>query len=310
MVVAFQGRRLCCDREGNSGFIREMVHLWNAFCVILVMKAHILLPIVVLFATLAQAQPKKPEKVSLDTISNYPVKDYTPNTAFKAGEKLTFRVHYGFVDAGEAVVEIRNSPFKFEGRDAYQIVGKGYSLGGFDWFFKVRDHYETHIDRQSLMPYYFVRRCDEGGYKISQDYTFLHHKRAVKTQKGDTFATPEGIHDVISAFYYARTLDFSNAKKGDIFTITVFIDDELFPLKIKYLGKETIKIRAGKFRCMKFVPVVQEGRIWKSEDDLNVWITDDGNKIPILVKSNLMVGSIKMEVTKFEGLANPMARVN
>lgn len=262
------------------------------------------------FTALIQAQPMKPEKVSMDTLEEFAMRDNWKNTAFKAGEKLTYRVHYGFVDAGEAVIEIKDSKYKIKGRDAYHVVGKGYSLGAFDWFFKVRDHYESYIDKKGMFPHRFIRDVDEGGYKIKQDYTFHQEKRAVTTQKKESFATPEAIQDMISAFYYARTIDFSKAKKGDVFLVTVFMDNEIFPLRIKYVGKETIKIRAGKFRCMKFVPVVQEGRVFKSEEDLNVWITDDANKIPILVKSNLMVGSIKMEVTKFEGLANPMAKEN
>jgi len=174
----------------------------------------------------------------------------------------------------------------------------------------VRDRYETYIDKQGMIPQRFIRDVNEGGYKISQDYTFHQDKRAVKTQKNETFASPANIQDMLSAYFYARTVDYSNAKVGDVFSFTVFMDDEIFPLKIRYLGKETIKLRAGKFRCMKFQPVVQEGRVFKSDDDLNVWITDDKNKIPILVKSDLMVGSIKMEVVEYEGLANTIAKVD
>jgi hypothetical protein len=101
----------------------------------------------------------------------------------------------------------------------------------------------------------------------------------------------------------------SKVKLGDEFEITTFVDGEVYPLRIKYVGKETIKLRKGKYRCMKFVPVIQKGRIWKSEDDLQVWITDDANKIPILVKSELLVGSIKMQVVDYANLRNPIAQV-
>jgi len=256
------------------------------------------------------AQPMRPDKVNMDTLNTYPLRSNVVNTAFKKGEKLTYRVHYGFVDAGEAIIEVKDSPQKFDGRPAWHIVGNGYTLGAFNWFFKVRDRYETYIDKQGMIPQRFIRDVNEGGYKISQDYTFHQDKRAVKTQKNETFASPANIQDMLSAYFYARTVDYSNAKVGDVFSFTVFMDDEIFPLKIRYLGKETIKLRAGKFRCMKFQPVVQEGRVFKSDDDLNVWITDDKNKIPILVKSDLMVGSIKMEVVEYEGLANTIAKVD
>lgn len=274
------------------------------------MKKIISLNLILFLSFTLSAQPMKPDKVNMDTLHTYALRSGVSNKAFKVGEKLTYRVHYGWIDAGEAVIEVKESKHTFNGRPAYHMVGKGYSLGAFDWFFKVRDHYETYVDKDGLFPYRFIRDVNEGGYIIKQDYKFHQDKRAVKTQKGVTYATPANVQDMISSYFYARTVDFSKAKKGDTFTFTVFMDDEIFPMTIKYLGKETIKIREGRFRCMKFAPVVQEGRVFKSDDDLNVWITDDANKIPILVKSNLMVGSIKMEVVDYEGLANPIAKLN
>ena len=120
--------------------------------------------------------------------------------------------------------------------------------------------------------------------------------------------TPEFVQDMLSAYFYARTVDYSKAKKGDIFTIMTLIDDEIFHLKMKYIGKETIEIGAGKFRCIRFAPVVQKGRVFKKEEDLSVWISDDANHLPILAKAKILVGSIKMELTEYSGLANPISK--
>ena len=87
------------------------------------------------------------------------------------------------------------------------------------------------------------------------------------------------------------------------------MDNEEWNLRMRYVGKETIKLRNGKFRCLKFQPVVQQGRIFKANDDLNVWITDDANHIPVLAEAKVLVGSIKMELSSFEGLANPVAKL-
>ena len=274
------------------------------------MKTVFSISLIILVTQVLLAQPMRPEKVSMDTLNNYSLRSGVANSAFGNGEKLTYRVHYGFVDAGEATIEVNHSKFNFNGRPAWHMIGKGRTLGAFNWFFKVRDHYETYVDKDGLFPYRFIRDVNEGGYTIEQDYRFNQTKRAVTTQKGDTFATPASVQDMISAYYYARTVDYSNAEIGDVFDFTVFMDDELFPMQIRYLGTEVIKVRAGKYRCMKFQPVVQEGRVFKSDEDLTVWITDDKNKIPILVKSDLLVGSIKMEVVEFENLANPIARVD
>jgi hypothetical protein len=228
--------------------------------------------------------------------------------SFVAGEKLTYILHYGAINAGEATLRVEKSTKKVRERELLHVIGEGKSISAFDWFFKVRDRYESYIDKDGVFPWLFVRRVDEGGFKLAQDYTFYQHKKKVTDGK-KTYNVPENVQDMISAFYYARTIDFSKAKPGDIFTINTFVDNEIFPMKIKYAGKETVKIRNGKYRCMKFYPVIQTGRIFKNEEDLSVWISDDGNKIPVLAKAKILVGSIKMELTGYENLANPIAKL-
>jgi hypothetical protein len=230
------------------------------------------------------------------------------HNAFQPGEKLRYIVHYGWVNAGEAVVELKESDREIGGRKVWVATGKGRSLGAFNTFYKVDDYYETHFDARGVFPYAFIRRVSEGGYEFSQDYLYNQHKGEVTTQKKQTHKVPPGVQDMLSAFYFARTLDLAHAKPGDVFTIDTFLDDELWPLRMKYVGRETIKLRKGKFRCMKFQPVVQEGRIFKGNDDLNVWITDDGNRIPVLAQAKVLVGSIKMELTGYEGLVHPIAK--
>ncbi len=273
------------------------------------MKQNILLFALVISANILFGQATKPPKVDMNKLKNLGYRTMT-NNAFKAGEFVKYRVHYGMIDAGEATLKVEESKYKFGDREAFHIVGEGKSLGSFDWFFKVRDHYETYIDKQGMFPHRFIRQCDEGGYKINQDYTFAPEKRAYKDSKGDAYFTPDFVQDMLSSYYYARTLDYSNAKKGDVFTIMTLVDDELYPLAMKYLGKEQIKVDAGTFNCIKFAPVVQKGRVFKKEEDLCVWITDDANHLPVLAKAKIMVGSIKMELMQYSGLANTLAKVN
>lgn len=231
------------------------------------------------------------------------------NAAFKAGEIIEYRVHYGFLDAGIARLEIKPEPKNIGGRKIYHIVGTGESQGTFDWFFKVRDRYETYLDAEGVFPWLFVRNVDEGGYKFSQRYKFMQNKNQVDNGKGKVFNAPEYIQDMVSAFYYARTLDLSKTRIGDTITVHSFVDDEIFPLRIRFAGVETVKVDKGTFSCLKFHPVVQKGRVFKKEDDLTVWITNDGNKIPVLAQAKILVGSIKMELQDYSGLANPVALV-
>ncbi|MCT4581752.1 MAG: DUF3108 domain-containing protein [Flavobacteriales bacterium] len=230
------------------------------------------------------------------------------NTAFQAGEKLTYRLHYGVIDAAQATLEVKKVDRKISGRSLYRVIGKGKSIGSFNWFFKVDDRYESYIDEQGIFPWVFIRRVNEGGYKINQDYTFIQSKGKVKEGEKE-YKAPTNVQDMISSYYYARTLDFSNAKKGDIFEFDSFVDGEVYPLKIKFLGREKVKIRKGKYNALKFSPVVQVDRIFKNEDDLQVWISDDANKIPLLAKAKILFGSIKMELTAYEGLKNELSKI-
>lgn len=228
------------------------------------------------------------------------------NKAFKKGEVLNYRLHYGSVEAGTATMEVRQENNKFAGRNVYKMVGTGTTNPVFDMFFKVRDRYETYIDAESLTPWVFIRRVDEGGYKINQNQIYNPYKKSVNSD-GKEFAVPENVQDMLSAFYQARTIDYSNAKIGDIFTINAFVDNEIWPMKFKYLGKQIVKSDIGKIRCLKFAPIVQKGRVFKKEEDLSVWISDDGNKIPVRAEAKILVGSVRMDLMSYQNLANPVA---
>lgn len=228
------------------------------------------------------------------------------NKAFKPGEILKFRIHYGFMDAGEATIEVKKDLQNFGGRECYHMVGVGKSVGAFDWFFKVRDRYESIVDRQAMIPWFFVRRVNEGGYIINQNVSFNHYSDSAKSEKA-TISVPDNTQDLISAFYYARTLDFSNAKEGDIFEIMGYLDDGIFPLSLKFMGRELIKSKKGTFRCMKLRPMLQEGRVFKDQEDMTIWVSDDQNKIPVRLQTDIMVGSIKMDLVDFSNLANTPA---
>jgi hypothetical protein len=228
------------------------------------------------------------------------------NESFKRGEDLKFRIHYGIIDAGVAEIEIMNENKVLNERSTMHIVGTGNSRGAFDLFFKVRDRYETYIDEAAISPLVFIRKVNEGGYKFNQNQVYDNEKKKVNCN-GKFFDVPDYTQDMLSAFYFARTMDLSHAKEGDIFSVNSFIDNEVWELKIKYVGKETIKTDVGNVRCIKFRPIVQKGRIFKKEEDLNVWISDDKNHIPIRAQANVLVGSVKMDISSYSNLANPLS---
>lgn len=232
------------------------------------------------------------------------------NNAFKAGEKLNYRLHYGVMNAGRVVLEVKPDLIPIKGRSVYHIVGTGYTTGATDWVFKVRDRYETYLDKDALLPWYFVRRVDEGGFKFSQDYSFNHFTNKVDVGNNEKMDFPEGVQDMVSAFYSARNLDLSRAKVGDTYSITCFMDKEIWPLTIRFLGREVLDTDLGDLRCLKFRPIVQQGRVFKNDEDLTVWISDDKNHLPVRVQADILVGSVKLDITGAENLVNPLAKVN
>ena len=231
------------------------------------------------------------------------------NNAFKRGEILTFRMHYGVIDAGIASLGVTEDAKEIGGRKTLHVVGLGSSRGAFDFFYKVRDRYETYIDEEAMVPWLFVRRVNEGGYKINQDYIFNHYNKKVNVGNGETYDIEANMQDMLSAFYHARNLDLSNAKPGETYSLNCFMDKEVWPLKIKFIGRENITTELGTFKCLKFRPIVQKGRVFKDEEDLNIWITDDKNHIPVLGQADVFVGSIKAELKSYSGLANPVAKI-
>jgi len=225
------------------------------------------------------------------------------NEAFKCGEQLVYRIHYGFIDGGQASIKIEDSLVPVLGKKAYHIVGIGVSTGVLNTVFKVNDRYETYIDAQALCPLMFIRRVDEGGFIIKQDMLFDQDYHMVNSS-GKKLKIPAYVQDMLSAFYYSRTFDYTDEKPGKIDSVVTFVDNQVWSLKIKFVRRDTITSDVGKIACLVFEPMVQKGRIFKHNDDLQVWISDDKNHIPIRAQANILVGSIKLDIISWSGLAN------
>lgn len=226
------------------------------------------------------------------------------NNAFKVGEKLTFDVKYGFVTAGIATFEIPNIK-RISGRDAYHVVFEVNTVPSFDMFYKVRDRYETYIDVQGLFPWRFEQHIREGNYSRDFSAFFDQRKGKAKTSEGE-YDIPRYVNDIVSAFYYARTLDYSGLKVGDKIPLKNFYKNKVYDLDVVYHGKETIKVDAGEFNCIIVEPLVQEGGLFKSEGSILIWLSDDEAKIPIRVKTKVVVGAIDADLTSYSGVAGKL----
>lgn len=226
---------------------------------------------------------------------------------YKGGEFLKFKINYGLINAGFATIEVvdtivNNQPMS-------HIIGKGWSAGMVHLFFPVSDDYQTFINRETRLPYHFIRKINEGGYTKDKEIFFDYEKLEANVidHKHDTekaFPIKSDIQDLLSTLYYLRSLDLSELEKEEIITVNMFLDDEIIQFKLIFKGKEEINTNFGKVKTMIFNPLVQEGRIFKENESVTVWITDDENKIPIKIKAAVLVGSLKAELVEYKGLSN------
>ena len=231
-------------------------------------------------------------------------------SSFQSGEWLKFKLSYsGWWKAGNATLEVFDAVYK--DIPVYKVVAKGWTTGPIKWVFKVKDHYESHFDKQTGSPYKFVRNINEGGYKKNLIIEFDHSQNKafiqdIKNQSNSSVDIEENIQDLLSAYYYLRNnYKTDSLKKGDIVKLNIFFDSETFLFKLKYLGHETIKTDFGKIKCIKFRPYVMAGRVFKEEESLTLWVTADDNKLPIKIKADLDVGSLRADLVALKGLKHP-----
>ncbi len=253
-------------------------------------KINILLALLFLIAGISFAQRKEFRKLE--------------NKAFQVGEKLTFDVKYGFVKAGIAEMSIPRMK-KISGRDVYYITFKVNSVSTFDPIYKVRDRYVTYMDKEGLFPWRFEQHIREGGFKRDFSAFFDHRRGKAKTSEG-SYDIPENVNDIVSAFYLARTFDYSGMKPGDKFHLQNFYKDKVYPLDVVYRGKETITVTAGTFECIMVEPLIVEGGLFKTEGNIIIWLSNDDLRIPVKVKTKIIIGSIDAELIKYEGLAGEL----
>jgi hypothetical protein len=226
------------------------------------------------------------------------------NKSFGVGERLVFDVSYGLITAGQAIMAIPSYD-SVAGRRCYRVEFSVNSLPSFSWIYKVEDRYLTFVDVETIAPWRFEQHIREGSYRRDFVAEFDQINRRAIT-KDSTYDTPAYVHDIMSAFYYTRTLDFSNASPGDSDTLHNFYKNKSHELRVKFLGRQELEVAAGTFRTIVVEPLVKEGGLFKSEGRIVVWLSDDERKIPIRVNTKVIIGSIDTELREYSGLVGPL----
>lgn len=230
---------------------------------------------------------------------------YVKNDAYGFGEHLRYKVGYKFITAGIASFTVAPEPLIFKGAECYDIRFEVRSLKSLDWLYRVRDRYRTVMDIHGIYPLHFEQRIREGNYK-RDFYATLDQSALKATTKDGQFDLKPFTHDIVSAFYYVRTMDLQSMHKGDTLHLTNFYKKKTYDLKVKILGRQTVKVEAGTFRCVVIEPLVVEGGLFKNEGKIVVWLSDDERKIPVKVRTKVVIGAIDAELISYEGLRGPL----
>ncbi|MFC3160957.1 Protein of unknown function [Chryseobacterium arachidis] len=227
------------------------------------------------------------------------------------GESITLRIHYGFLNAGTANLTAQKTIYK--GVPHLHVKGTGQTTGAVKAFFKVEDLYESYINMNTELPSFYIRNVREGSYRQHLETTFNHDNNTLVLTDRKTPAngskiikSVKGVQDMLSCFYFLRSKSPAELKVGTIINMNVWIDDEMFPFQLKVTGTENLDTKFGKINCLKIIPSVKSGRVFKQKEGVTMWVSNDANHIPILLKAELAVGSLKASIDGFKNVKYPL----
>ncbi len=243
------------------------------------------------------------------------------NRSFKKGELLEYKVHLGPITAGEATMSILPDIERRNGRPCYRIDIYGKTTGFADFLYSVKDNWGSYYDTASLIPHQFYRNIQEGRYRKYEIVDFDHvnskakvtvlDKTTFKPRDVKTYDIPSNIQDLVSGYYFIRTLDFTKIQPNDTFQVKAFFDKELFDLKIRFVRREVIKTKLGHVNSLAFAPIMPPNSIFEGEDAILMWMSDDANKIPLKIQAKMfLVGSVEVDITDAKNLRSRLAVVN
>lgn len=258
---------------------------------ILIIASGIVLALIVIYVTTVYSQSERLRSIR--------------NEAFGFGERLDYKVGYKFITAGTGYFHILPDPVYRNGRKCYDIRFQVRSLQSLEWIYKVKDDYRTVLDVAGIFPWEFEQRIREGNYKRDFRAEFDQINN-VAYAEGKSYKVIPYVHDIVSAFFFVRTLDLGSMPKDTVFYVNNFYKDSVYTLGVKVLGKQVIKVEAGTFRCIVIEPMVVEGGLFKSEGKILIWLTDDERKIPVKVATKILIGYVGAELTSYRGLRGPL----
>lgn len=247
-------------------------------------------------------------------IQLYAQKQEKTSNPFQKGEKLDYKLHWGFINAGNASIKVDDNLFKVNDKISYKISVNGWSSSFLNIGFKIKDSWTTYVDTSSFTTLKSIRDIEEGRYLLHEEVLYdyylknalISRKHPDKEKEELVKTIPGFVADIVSGFFELRKINFNNHRVGDTLSLKVFFDKENYIFKVRYMGKGTVKTEVGKYKAFKLVPVMPKNRLFDGEESIKAWISDDGNKIPLMAEVEMFVGSVKLELTGFKNLLHPM----
>ena len=236
------------------------------------------------------------------------------NTSFGRGESLKYKVHYGIINAAEGSIETSNDILRVNDRPCYRVNVSGRTVGSFDFFLRIRDTWRSYIDTTAILPQKFFRNIEEGKYRKKETVDFDHSQdmatvESSKQKDKKQFRTPNDVQDLVSGVFYIRTLDYSRRRVGEEIAVKGFFDEEVFDFTVRYQGRTTVDTKAGKFRVIKLTPKMPANKLFDGEDAIAVYLSDDENKVPVLIQAEMFVGSVKLDLYDYSGVRSRLNKV-
>ena len=231
--------------------------------------------------------------------------------AFRPGETLEFRVHYGFITAGEAVIRVEPQVHTVNRRPCYKIEVSGRSTGAFDMFTRIRDAWGTYVDTLAYVPQRAYRNIEEGKYRKYEVTEFDHARDTAvvvdaRRQQEKRVAIPEGVFDLVSGSYYLRLLPYERMRVGDTIRLDGLLENQLYHLKVVYQGRQMLKTSDfGKVEAHCLVPQMPNNKLFDGENAIEVFVSADRNRIPLKIRANMFVGAVEVDLRKHSGLRYP-----
>lgn len=228
------------------------------------------------------------------------------NNVIGPNEKLDYEIYYAFVTG--ANMTLQTETVEENGKTLYHLVAKGNTVGLIDKIYHIMEDYESWADPETLLPVHALKNVRESEkYKRYITYDFDHENHKVVSSRSGEHTIKNQCFDIVGACYKIRTYDLNKLYPGQTIKLNTFFGEENWPLIMKYIKSETIKVgKLGKILCYKFVPVVEVSGVFTDKDALSIWISADENKIPVRAQMSLMVGSAKVDLISYKNLLHPL----